>query len=204
MKSKQACSHSGSIPWFSLALAVLATGLFYLGGPGLLSRLALERASGGGLWITQLWTSALVHVSPRHLALNLAAMLLALGWLEYLSRRSAIWVSLCAAPVSALVVMGAMPEVSAYCGLSCVIHGAVGGLLVLGWKRGMRGMALWGLLAIGVKLALEWGCDGGLFGLGAEGLFKTTPPGHLAGLVAGVMSTFLVGAGQRNSNEVDE
>ncbi len=138
------------------------------------------------------WTSALVHYSPQHLAANLAgcAVVAAFGTAARLPVR-AIVAAAAAWPLTQILLLWA-PSLSAYAGLSGVLHAAVAVAavaLVLGGAARQRwiGAAVWLGLLVKVVLEAPW-----------SGAVQTVPgwdipvavAAHASGLISG---SFMMG-----------
>jgi len=107
-----------------------------------------------GRWVDapwRVWTAAFVHLSPSHLAANLAAtaLLAAIGWLVALPLRDALaWFA--AWPLTHLGLLS-MPALKHYGGLSGVLHGAVAVIGVhLVWRGAGRQRVVGALLLTGL------------------------------------------------------
>lgn len=142
------------------------------------------------------WTAAFVHLSPRHLAANLAgcAVLALLGWRAALAPRAALaW--LLAWPVTHLLLLVLpAPALPHYAGLSGVLHAgvAVAGVALLRGPpaRGRRiGAAL--LAGLVLKLLLEAPWRGAVQPV-AGWDFPVAPAAHVAGSVAGLACAWLL------------
>ncbi|MDR7333116.1 rhombosortase [Roseateles asaccharophilus] len=172
--------------WLALC-AVLAV-LSLLAWP--LPREALDWQPG--LVATQSWrvvTAAFVHLTPLHLAANLAgcAVLALLGWRAGLGRREAL-AGVVALP---LVQLGLLlrPELQRYAGLSGELHAlaAIAALTLL--TRRSRDHFIGAAVVIGliVKLVLEHPLGPAL--RATPGFdFAVAPFAHLSGAVAGLIA----------------
>lgn len=142
-------------------------------------------------------TAALVHLSPQHLAGNLAAtaVVAALGLAAGCRRRAALAWAL-AWPLTQLGLL-AQPALGAYGGLSGVLHAAVA---VAAWQllRGDRGTrrAIGAALALGLlaKLLLEAPWQGPLRQLPGWDI-AIAPAAHASGALAGWLCALACGVG---------
>ena len=142
-------------------------------------------------------TAAWVHLSTLHLAANLAgtAVVAALGLAAGCGRRAALAWAL-AWPFTQLGLL-AQPALSAYGGLSGVLHAAVA---VAVWQllRGAAGQrrAIGGVLAAGLlaKLWLEAPWQGPLHQM-AGWDFPVAPAAHASGALAGWLCALACGVG---------
>ncbi|MEM8882527.1 MAG: rhombosortase [Planctomycetota bacterium] len=133
-----------------------------------------ELRLGPGFWSQpwRLFTAHLAHASATHFALDVGAgvALVLLG----ASLRSFLWL----APVVAIGVAGARPDLAAYVGLSGVLHGWFAQVAM---KR-----APWLLLVVGAKVAhelLTGGTTMAALPIGAA----PVPEAHAIGLLAGCL-----------------
>ena len=120
------------LPWRTLVVAAVA--LAAAAFPGSLESLALDREALAAGQIWRLATGHLVHGSQYHLALDLAAWVLAgLLFEPVLGRR--YWMLLAVSAV--FIDVGFLllqPDLAAYCGLSGVLNGIMVGGAVLLWR----------------------------------------------------------------------
>jgi rhomboid family GlyGly-CTERM serine protease len=142
-------------------------------------------------------TAAWVHLSPLHLAANLAgtAVVAALGLAAGCRRRAALAWAL-AWPLAQLGLLG-QPGLTAYGGLSGVLHAAVA---VVAWQllRGDVGLrrAIGGALAAGLlaKLLLEAPWQGPLREVPGWDI-AIAPVAHASGALAGWLCALACGVG---------
>ena len=142
-------------------------------------------------------TAAWVHLSPLHLAGNLAAtaVVALLGRAAGCGRRAALAWAL-AWPLTQLGLL-VQPALTAYGGLSGVLHAAVA---VVAWQllRGERGLrrAVGGAMAAGllVKLGLEAPWQGPLHQVVGWD-FPVAPAAHASGALAGWLCALACGVG---------
>ncbi len=140
------------------------------------------------------WSSALVHLTPQHLAANLLATVLVAtyGWSSRVPSAVA-WAWLASWPVTHLALW-ARPELLHYGGLSGVLHGGVAATSVWLALRGTGSQRVIGglmLVGQGAKLLLEapWGAavhPPGQFGV------AVAPLAHASGSLAGALLTVIV------------
>lgn len=134
-------------------------------------------------------TAAFVHLTPTHLAANLAgcAVLALLGWRARLGRREAI-ASLIALPLTQLGLL-LRPELQRYAGLSGELHAlvaiAAATLIVRGGREHRVGLAI--LLGLGIKLAIEHPL-GPVLSATPGFDFAVAPFAHLCGAIAGFIA----------------
>jgi rhomboid family GlyGly-CTERM serine protease len=152
------------------------------------------------LALTQPWravTAALVHLSPLHLGANLAAtaVVAVLGLAAGCRRRAALAWAL-AWPLTQLGLL-AQPALSAYGGLSGVLHAAVA---VVAWQLlrsgDRRHQAIGAALAVGllVKLLLEAPWQGPLRQVPGWDI-AIAPAAHASGALAGWLCAVLCRVG---------
>jgi rhomboid family GlyGly-CTERM serine protease len=174
-------------------LLSLLCALLYLGGeylPWVDEFLVYRRAgiSEGELW--RLLSGNLLHTNHWHLLMNLAGLwVIVLLYADHLSRAGLGWlfVSLCL--LEGLGLYGFYPELSAYVGLSGVLHGLFGFGAIMDVSRGIKSGWLL-LLGVIVKVGHEQ-----LFGasdqvrdmIGA----RVATESHLVGLLGGLLCAAL-------------
>jgi rhomboid family GlyGly-CTERM serine protease len=137
----------------------------------------------------RLWTAALVHLSPLHLAANLlaCAVVAAFGVAARVPRPAAVaW--LAAWPLGH-AALSLQPQLLHYGGLSGVLHaGVTVAAMHLAWRerghRRMIGAAV--LTGLALKLVLEQPWAGPTQALPGWD-FRIAPLAHLTGAVAGVL-----------------
>lgn len=114
--------------------------------------LVLDRDAvlGGQLW--RLWSGHWVHLDLRHAAINLCALaLLALIAVRLRQLRPLLTASLWMMPLSAVLLLLAVPDLQWYAGLSGLLHGGAAWLLL---RQGGR-VALAGAALLAGKLIWE-------------------------------------------------
>jgi len=143
------------------------------------------------------WSAALVHLSPLHLAANLAgcAVVGALGGVARVPRRS-VTAWLVAWPLTQLALL-ARPDLTHYAGLSGVLHAGVAVVAVhlVATARGARqavGLAL--LAALALKVASESPFAADPISLREGWDIAIAPFAHAAGLAAGALASALAEA----------
>ena len=149
-----------------------------------------------------LWTSAFVHLSGRHAAVNLAS-LLALGILarQWRCPARSLLAALWAWPFG-VAALTAWPEVSSYSGLSGPLHGLASVLavqqLVTVWRAERRvSLAALALLSgVGLKLGIEQGWSHPIVWDPDWG-FQVVRAAHLSGAACGLAAVLLVLAFRR-------
>jgi rhomboid family GlyGly-CTERM serine protease len=174
---------------------------------GALSLAAALLPAGAIDWQAQLawsepwrwWSAALVHLSPRHLAANLAgcAVVAAFGWAARLPSRWA-WAWIGAWPLMHLALL-AVPGLSRYGGLSGLLHAGVAvaaaGAVCIGPARQRRiGLVVLGGLAAKVVLERPWD---GPTQLWPGWDIAVVPAAHAAGALAGLACGFVACATTR-------
>lgn len=172
------------IPWLA-ALACAAVAVVHVFDLNGALKLLREDEVTGMLW--KGWASALAHEGALHFWLNALAACVAFTWLELMNRRSLAWVLALAAPAGGLAAMLSFPPLGSYCGLSCVLHGVAGALAVELWRREGRAVGMLVVVALGFKLLSDFFCGSSLVLDPAQPLLVTTPSGHAAGLVVGLL-----------------
>lgn len=176
-----------SLPLHTIALAALA--LLAWASPSLSALLVYDRSlvERGELW--RIATSAFVHWSPRHLALDLAVVAAAGAVLERRIGSRVLGVVGIAALVSGAAVHLAPSRLDRYAGLSGVACALVA-LVAMGGARDarldpwQRGVCLTTLAALVTKLGLELIVDEALFAADTPGIVVATGS-HAAGLAVG-------------------
>lgn len=156
-----------------------------------------------GRWIDapwRWWTAAFVHLSPSHLAANLAAtaLLAAIGWLVALPVRDAIAWAL-AWPLTHLGLL-TMPALKHYGGLSGVLHGAVAVIGVhLVWRAAGRQRIVGGLLLAGLaaKVLSETPWRAAVQ-VSPHWDIPIAPIAHLTGAIAGLVCAVVAEASARS------
>lgn len=188
---RPAAGRDDATAWLLLcALAVAGAGGLALAGPALTPWLDWQPAR----WASQpwrLWTAALVHWSPAHLAMNAAAAVLLawLGWRAHARRADALaWALAWPCTHLGLLLQAGLRH---YGGLSGVLHAAV---VILALRllqqpgparpRWVGGLLLAGLVA---KLLLEAPWDLALRPLPEAG-FAVAPLAHASGAAAGLLA----------------
>lgn len=145
-----------------------------------------------GLAATQPWrlvTATFVHLTPLHLAANLAgcAVLALLGWRAELGRREA-WAGLIALPLTQLGLL-LRPELARYAGLSGELHAlaAIAALALLQRTGRERLVGVGIALGLAAKLVLEDPL-GPVLRVTPGFDFAVAPLAHLSGSVAGLLA----------------
>lgn len=173
-------------PWLTLAATLLALAAFF--APGASEALAFDRTQilQGAWW--RLWTGHWVHFSGSHLAWNLAVLLPAGIWAEGLQPARTRWLLVVGPAVIGLALLGFVPALARYGGLSGLASGLLTWLALL--RREAPGADRWfwntvlGLLALKIlgELATGRPLFADLRGAGAQ----PVPMAHLAGVVCAV------------------
>ena len=151
--------------------------------PRALPRLAYLRPAVAAGELHRLLTAHLVHAGARHLALDLAALALALALVggELGSRR---WTTLLfgSAVGSSLAVYWFSPATAGFAGLSALVHALLGGGAAALLRRRAAG-GVWLAAGLGAKLALER--FGGRFDLPFAGGVEVAIDAHLYASLVG-------------------
>ncbi len=134
------------------------------------------------------WTAALVHLSPLHLAANLAgaALVAAFGWAARLPRSSAAaWAV--AWPLTQLGLL-TQPDLLHYGGLSGVLHAgvAVAALFLVAHGRGPRRLVGIATLAVLIGKVVAEAPWGEVLRHPAGWDIAVAPAAHASGLLAGL------------------
>ena len=186
-----------STSWLTLCAALAALSL--LAWP--LPRDALDWQPA--LLAAQPWravTAAFVHLTPLHLAANLAgcAVLALLGHRAALGNRETM-ASLIALPLTQLALL-LKPDLLRYAGLSGVLHAlaAIAALTLLMRRHRDRLIGAAILVGLGIKLALEHPLGPALRATAGFD-FPVAPFAHLGGAVAGLIAWRLTMRAQQTS-----
>nr|WP_255692615.1 rhombosortase [Luteimonas sp. XNQY3] len=141
----------------------------------LFDALVLDRDAvlGGQLW--RLWSGHWVHLDLRHAAVNLLALALIAARMRQL--RPLLSASLLMMPLSAVLLLLAVPDLQWYAGLSGLLHGWAAWLLL---RQGGR-VALAGAALLAGKLLWEQ-----LAPAADDATFQVIHAAHLAGALVGV------------------
>ena len=170
-----------SIPFGTIGVATLA--LLAWASPAVSGLLVYDRAlvERGEVW--RLATSALVHWSFRHLALDVGVVLIAGAGLERLIGRQILSVIALSALVSGLAVHLAPPWFDRYGGLSAVAYTLVAILAIAGMSGAawQRAACLATLGALATKLVVETMAGAPLLVGDIDGVVTATAS-HAAGL----------------------
>ncbi len=178
------------LPWMSALLALAAFALFALAGSPTWLAFRPDRPLASGGWC--LVTCHLVHWSPQHLLLNIAAFSL-LGSLCERAHRGRYLAFLGAGAVCVPIVACAFDNgIRYYAGLSGLVMGQAALLISLATGEairrremmgavGMAGMAI----ALVAKVICELDAGETLFAAAMRGAFVTVPEAHLAGALVG-------------------
>lgn len=151
--------------------------------PGLVDRLVYDREAilGGEVW--RLLTGHLVHFSPSHLVMDVAALALAGSLLELRTCVPRPILFLVAPGVISLVLLLFEPAMARYGGLSglatttmvyLALHMLADGLLA-------RTLGLAALVGLAAKITLEWNGSSPLFATMADDSVVAAPLSHAAG-----------------------
>lgn len=172
-----------------IAMACIAVIVFQI--DALAAALIYDRdaVAAGQLW--RLVTSALVHLSPSHLALDVAAVLLVamLGRSEPPATALAICVLI--STVSSLYVLVCRPEMRYFGGLSGIATGLFAYIALMSLRRHGRHLpSLLPLAALLVKTGMELGTGGSLAQTVAQP-FTTVAASHAIGLAVALLLALL-------------
>jgi len=178
--------------WATLALAVAA--VLALGFPVLAAQLIYDRSllQQGQCW--RGWTGHIVHFGPNHLFWDLAVLLPAGCWLEYLWPRLARWFYVgCPLAISAVLFVFE-PTLLRYAGLSGLATGVLVLLagMQLGFANDGRAWLWWSVLAlVGAKIGHELIAGAPLVVTDIGGNIRSVPLAHVGGGVCGVVVVVL-------------
>jgi rhomboid family GlyGly-CTERM serine protease len=143
--------------WWVFGLAALVLVLLSLGGESWTQALRYERQAvlTGDFW--RLVTGHLVHGSPRHLLLNVAALVGA-GLLLARDYSPAAWLLVLTGSLASIDVAFVFwePQIQWYVGFSGVLHGVVAAGAVAWWRREKPALALAISAVLLGKLAWEY------------------------------------------------
>jgi len=170
--------------WAAFAAALAAGALLGLLVPPAAWDWQPARAGEAWRW----WTAAFVHFSDRHLAINLAGVLVvgALGFAGRVPRRAALAWALAWPMTHGLLLL--RPEIAHYGGLSGVLHAGVGAAatwVALAGRARALAFAILGGLAAKVVLETPWG--DALVPSATLGI-AVAPLVHATGAVAGTLT----------------
>jgi rhomboid family GlyGly-CTERM serine protease len=184
-------------PWLTLAATLLALAVFFT--PGASEALAFDRTRilQGAWW--RLWTGHWVHFSGSHLAWNLTVLLPAGICAERLQPGRTRWLFAAGPVVIGLALLGFVPDLARYGGLSGLAAGLLTWLAVL--RREAPGADRWfwstvlGLLALKIlgELATGRPLFADLRGAGAQ----PVPVAHFAGVACAVVLRLVSGRRQK-------
>jgi len=192
-------------PIATALIAGAALALHWL--PGVAQVAELDTRGRGPLALVQLWTSHLTHFGGSHLTWDLA-MFAVLGLVAERLAPTATRVLLAAgAPLIAVAVIGADPQVLYYRGLSGVDTALFAFLAahfaIDSEDAGRRRMGRIALALLVARSIYELGSGGtALFVDGAAGGFNTVPIAHVAGAVVGVVTAALAVPVERGTREL--
>jgi len=176
------------VPWLTLGLTLVMTGL-YMSGQALFDNLLFDKTliAQGEYW--RLLSAHFVHCNFQHLLWDLLAFLIIGSVIELNNDRHFIPCLI----ISCLAVSGWMffieTKFSSYCGLS----GALNGLLVLAavmqYRRTGEKMCLGILLATIAKIIFELSTHETIF---TDLSVRAVPGSHAAGYLAGIVYLLLI------------
>jgi rhomboid family GlyGly-CTERM serine protease len=137
--------------------------------------LDIDAVLGGQLW--RLWSGHWVHLDAHHATINLVALvLLAVIAARMRQLRPLLWASLLMMPLIGIGLLGFVPTLQWYAGLSGLLHGWAAWLLM---RHGGR-LAVVGAAVLVVKLI--WEQSGAV---GGDPMFPVIHEAHLIGAVVG-------------------
>lgn len=173
--------------WTTLSLAALA--VLVLSTPALADRFIYDRAFllQGDWW--RAWTGHVVHFGPSHLFWDLAMLLPAGCWVEYVWPARARWFYVGAPLVISALLFVLDPALLRYGGLSGLAAGMVvllAGLHLRSGKDGRRRLWVGVLTLVGAKLGYELVAGGPLVVTDFGDKVRSVPLAHLGGAVCGV------------------
>lgn len=180
-----AAPHTSATTWL-LGLTALAVVLFALGGETVEHALRYERQAildAGEYW--RLLTGHFVHLSPRHMFLNLVGLaLLALLFPHHYAFGG--WATIAAASVLAIDAgfLWQQPQLEWYVGLSGVLHGALAAGAVAWWRQESKLLA--GALSVILLGKLAWEQGFGALPWSADE--PVVVAAHLYGAIGGALS----------------
>ena len=175
------------LPAWTLAACAAGTAVF--AWPALEAWLIYDRlAIGNGEW-WRLVTGHLVHLSPSHLFMNLAALIVVGAIIERGRYRRVPELALTAALAIGLVLYLAQPSLRFYGGLSGLLTAAVAYVALNGLSdRGpWRWVCIAGVVLLTLKLACELALEGSLFLAASPGEFEPIPLSHVTGAIVAAM-----------------
>jgi rhomboid family GlyGly-CTERM serine protease len=181
--SVPASARAPGVPWATLAVALLALGVWLWPGAQTLLAYERDRVLAGEWW--RLITAHVVHWSGSHLGWNLVVFLLTGVWAERLSPARTRWFLAVAPGVIGATLLAGDPALAHYAGLSGVVAGMVALLALTQLSAAGTDVWFWrGVFALLLlKIIAELLVDHPLFARVGEISFKPVPLAHLAGLV---------------------
>ncbi|TNF99301.1 MAG: rhombosortase [Gammaproteobacteria bacterium] len=171
-----------SLPRMTLLFSVLALVLAWLTGfasPALVLDLQSQQGLSWWRWFTAHW----VHSDVEHLVWNVLALFI-LGIL-FENRLKGFYFTVIILSSLMIDVWFVLinPYYSAYCGLSGVLNAIMASGLVVYWKKSRDMVVPLILLAVVIKISVEWLIGGALF---TQTTWAAVPQAHLIGLTVGV------------------
>ena len=173
-----------TLPWLTLALAGSMVALFAAFGPAPASLVYDQVAIADGQW-WRLLTAHLVHSDVQHLAWNLAGLLVLGTLLEPIDHKAFLAALFAGAIGVDMALIGLLPHIDFYCGLSGALNTLLLPLLIAFWTRTRSPLVLIIAVASLVKILVELSLGQALF---TQTAWASVPAVHLAGWLAGGLS----------------
>lgn len=177
------CHGGPALPWLTASWVALAAGLWALAGPAP-QALVFDRAAiaQGEAWR---WiTGHLVHSDAQHALWDIAALALIGYLLEGFGRGRMVVASAIGLVAVNLCLIGALPDLDRYCGLSGILNTLFVVALGTLWRRYRHPAVAVAALGLGVKLALEISTAQSLL---LQMQWPSVPLTHLAGALGGLV-----------------
>lgn len=170
-----------SFPWVTLALAGSMVALFAAFGPAPGSLVYDRVAIAGAQW-WRLLTAHLVHSDLEHLTWNVAGLLVLGTLLERIDRRTYSIALFGGMLCVDMALIGHLPSIGYYCGLSGALNALLLPLLVELWRRTRSPLVPVIAAASLIKILVELFLGDALF---THTAWTSVPAAHLAGWLVG-------------------